>query len=1074
MPRSTFRSPLFLLAPVIMLVLIGCGGGSSNSSENSSVPEGPSFSFANVPQHVSIGQGGVASIQLNIVSPASNFTVRCSAEGLPSGVTASFSPNPVAANTAVIMTLTASSNAPISGDAFFNVSGISTGGQTATASLGINVELSSSHASNNRTSFVRTEDTPRALVYDPTHNLIFSSALELNCVDVISVATQQVIKCVPVSGALGVSLSADNSRVLVGTQTNQVAWIDTSSLQVVERDVIPQVASGVSGCFFTAGYSNYPLTTQAFQAANGKVLLFSDWGYLDLSSAGNFDLNSSTIVEWDPIAQTSSIRMCGGGVVSVSADHSKILIGGNGSPTVYDSATDTFTPVPGFESEVFEPAMNPTGTQFALLDGSPVITFFNSQLAPVGSVNLTICCGYRPKGAVYSSDGKYLYVELPNPIPLLVTINTATFQVVGTAPTYSSEDAYSGAYVVGPPQAADATGMVYVLGDHGVEFDDATNYQSIPAGAIPAPAVIISTPDEGPLNSTTSTQITTQGFTTPPDAYFGPQEQLSGFLYNGVNLQSTAPPSSVAGPVNIKVIEPNGVMGMMPQGFTYGSLGLHFGDIATAPSGNGVDLFGYGFDADVQGAPVSVTIGSSTASLQSTHLIPAQIPYPFPMQHLQVRAAGGPPGAADITISSPAGTATIPKGFHYLQSVSDFSSPDSFQFLLYDQHRNCVYMTAVDHVDVFNADTDSFSGQIPVPSLRGTRLLSGLSLTPDGSKLLVGNLSDDSVAIINPDNPTVGATAVNLPLTGAIQSGIGPFEIAATSTNTAFISQTIAGSSTGGGAGLYQLDIASLQATLVSGLQLGASYLASSTDGSTVLLAGLGPSTNPTSIWKASTGAWQSHIFPNQDWTDVAISGDGNRGTFTMDPLSAFLFPYVFDSQVNLLAQSNFSDFQAIIEGPGIQFDQTGSLIYTLNYAGIDIIDGQTGQLRERIYLSESPAYRLAPLAYKPIAVDPSGDTIFLATTSGLTAIKLDAVPLGIGSVTPSAGPAGTQIVLRGTGFVSGTSVTLNGSPAATSFVDSSTLQVTIPSSLAPGVAQIVLAKPDGSTYSLDAGFTTQ
>jgi hypothetical protein len=127
-------------------------------------------------------------------------------------------------------------------------------------------------------------------------------------------------------------------------------------------------------------------------------------------------------------------------LVSSSFDHSEILIAGQGEPTIYDSATDSFTPIPGYQSGIYEPAMNPAGTQFALIDGLPLIQFFNTQMRLVGSTNLTVVG--RPSGAVYSPDGNYLYIVLPNPLPVLVTVDTSTFQVVGTAPAYFSNIAY--------------------------------------------------------------------------------------------------------------------------------------------------------------------------------------------------------------------------------------------------------------------------------------------------------------------------------------------------------------------------------------------------------------------------------------------------------------------------------------------------------------------------------------------------------------------------------------------------------------------------------------------------------
>jgi hypothetical protein len=108
------------------------------------------------------------------------------------------------------------------------------------------------------------------------------------------------------------------------------------------------------------------------------------------------------------------------------------------------------------------------------------------------------------------------------------------------------------------------------------------------------------------------------------------------------------------------------------------------------------------------------------------------------------------------------------------------------------------------------------------------------------------------------------------------------------------------------------------------------------------------------------------------------------------------------------------------------------------------------------------------------MAVTPAGDQVFLLTTAGLTVVQLDAVPLGIGSVAPSTGSPGTVVTVRGTGFTSGTSATANGSSAGVSFVDASTLKITIPAALSNGPTQFILSNPDGSRFTLDAAFLVQ
>ena len=90
-----------------------------------------------------------------------------------------------------------------------------------------------------------------------------------------------------------------------------------------------------------------------------------------------------------------------------------------------------------------------------------------------------------------------------------------------------------------------------------------------------------------------------------------------------------------------------------------------------------------------------------------------------------------------------------------------------------------------------------------------------------------------------------------------------------------------------------------------------------------------------------------------------------------------------------------------------------------------------------------------------------------------MTVVQLAAVPLGIGTISPSGASVsgGTTLTIQGSGFQSATAVLFNGKTAAITFKDINTLSVVAPS-LTPGPQQIVIANPDGETVSLDAAIT--
>lgn len=190
----------------------------------------------------------------------------------------------------------------------------------------------------------------------------------------------------------------------------------------------------------------------------------------------------------------------------------------------------------------------------------------------------------------------------------------------------------------------------------------------------------------------------------------------------------------------------------------------------------------------------------------------------------------------------------------------------------------------------------------------------------------------------------------------------------------------------------------------------------------------------------------------------------------------------IFDASANMLAVTGLPEYLASTPAlEGIKLNDAGSLAYvgdflnipvvgaTSNQDVIDIFDVRHGDLRERVYLSEQ--FLPEQQAQNGLAIDPTGQNIFLLTSTGLTIVALDNVPLSIGSLSPTSGASGSTITIRGSGFTQQTTATCNGSNATVTFVEADTLQLALPTALAKGPASITLANPDGSTYNLDAVF---
>lgn len=434
--------------------------------------------------------------------------------------------------------------------------------------------------------------------------------------------------------------------------------------------------------------------------------------------------------------------------------------------------------------------------------------------------------------------------------------------------------------------------------------------------------------------------------------------------------------------------------------------------------------------------------------------------YPFiDIDEVLVVVPPGTPGAADVAITSEAGTATLAKAFNYVP-VADYSSTDTLTYVLYDPQRHWVYLSAGDHIDVFSPDTQQFLAPIVPPTVSGTRQLRGLALTPDHSKLLVANASDLSLATINPDNPS-SAVAVQVVPSG-LPNNPGPYAVAATSTGKAFVATGTAVS-----APIYVLDLSTLQVTTPFNSSLSASgnSLSPTASGDYVLMGSV--------LWSAATNQWTPALPLVND--SSAASGDGHW----------FASDYTrLDAQMIQHGQAQIPEFFSALltatDLAGEKMNATGSLLYTpvpqafgtAESNGIDITDTNAGTWVGHILLSEQIA---GPPVQSTMDYDESGNRLFLITNKGLTVVQLSAPPLSIGYLTPAKRSAsgGTTITIRGSGFESGATVRFGSAAATTTFVDSSTLQVVTPAG-STGGARVSVQNPGGSPYSLDAGFIYQ
>jgi hypothetical protein len=738
-----------------------------SASASASLLIAPPAPFSVVPSSKSLtvqyGSSASTTVSFTPGTGATDYTLELAASGVPGGIAATFSPNPVSPSSQSTPTLTAPADGPRESNVPVTITATrSTDAAQQSAQLVVSTLPPASPPSSSRSDFVRTDDTPSSIVYDSTHNLVFVCNAKLSRVDVVSPVTKQIAKSIPVPGGAGLTLTPDNSLLYVGG--SMLVAIDTASLAAVHRYTFPMN----EGEFFA---EPFPVAT-----SNGTVLMMgygsSGFGFFD-PTTGNINGNT----------QQNGCML--GYVIARSADGTKVFVASDTSPgyvSLIDVQSASCVAQREFQDFTFAAAANPNGTQFAVAVESEAIYILDANMNTLGTAPV----GGLTSGILYSPDGHLLYVvsDPTGMLPEISTVDTQTFQLLGTAPAYRGIHAGYTGELIEVPMAADATGMIFGAADYGLALDDSTFYQSFSSTAV-YPVSFGAKPAEGNINEATPVSISIGNLSATPRVWFGPN-QASGVSLSSDTLQATAPPSTVSGPVNIRIFDPDGAAAIMPQAFTYGPSPITYGTLAAGAQGGATaDLFGNGFSADVQGAAMNVVIGGQTAPVTKAEFSYNDVPYALYLQHLQVTVPPGSPGAQDITINTLDGAMTIPKGFHVLKGVEDYATADTLLDVLYDQSRQQVYLSAGDHVDVFSLASNAFLPPIIPPSLGGQRKLVGMALTPDSSKLLVANFIDDSVAIVNPDDPS-NAKAVQIVPTGTFGSPV-PHQIATTSLNTAFI-----------------------------------------------------------------------------------------------------------------------------------------------------------------------------------------------------------------------------------------------------------------------------------------------
>ena len=1077
-------------APLLILPA-GCGGAGVTSLH--APPPSPDFALSVSPSSVTISQGSTSSpIQIS-VRAVNGFsgTVQVNLSGLPAGINANPS-NPFSISSGASETLLLGVGQTVAAGNVAITAQATSGNLTHSADLDLTVESSVppqvSRSAYLRTDAISTADGPageprhRHIVYDAAnHHLIVANAAA-NRVEVASALDASLIARIDVPGVASVDLSADGKTIYAGTTTSQIAAIDSASLQVVRTWQLAGIRPAPAIVF------DRPEEVTTLAGGRALVRLRQATGSQALLTVWNPDDNSLN----DLTASAPQLFQNGVGVISRSGDHSHVLVASNdggGTAALYDASGNiVVAPKALGYGEILSAAGNGDGSQFAVVvqaGGGNLVLLLDEALniAATHIVN-------SAQGITFAHDGGKLYVTESLAAGLVVSALAAgDLHVVGETPDLTLQGIGS------TLEEAGENGLLFGLGNRGVVFLDTSQNSTLPpalATFSEAPAVF---PESGPLTGATPITLTGKNFGAGPIVRVGTQFAASVSGSTPTQIQATTPASIISGAMNVTAYFQDGTLALAPDSFSYGPQVLEvLPNTGGSPGGDTIAVYGYGFGQDA--SKVQVKFGQRSASVQKIENVQAvravlklDADYPFPLQRAILSSPSGSAGESELVLTTPAGSTAVSRGFQYLKKTHVYPKANFYKFISYDRKRKWVYASDIDHVDVFDTSTEAFTKILTPPGGPSPNsLLRQTALTPDGDELALTDFGAQSVYLVNPDT-AIGTKVFVGGIPGNVNSG--PVRVTATSRRTLFVGL---GSYVSGFSGcqacLQQMDLTSSPATVEAAPQpevsvlTGAPMLDSDADGNSVYFSCAAAPGQPMASWSAAAPQQFMVKQTGRAASDIAAASDGHAIALRIGSAIE-----IRDQDLNLRSVTRASELEGVptrTDVPGIALHPSGALVYlpfltgpppvsapfTGLQGGVDIVDGNTGRLRIRVFLPEPFAMLAADsdgLHGRFLAIDETGAKLFAITPSGLTVVELAHVPLGFGSVSPNNANAGTgPLTIQGSGFQPETTVMVGTKSANVDFVDVNTLKITLPASLSLGPQRLTIANPGGEVISID------
>lgn len=594
-------------------------------------------------------------------------------------------------------------------------------------------------------------------------------------------------------------------------------------------------------------------------------------------------------------------------------------------------------------------------------------------------------------GAVISLDGNTLYL-VDQETGAVGGFDTTLFTQTGWVPSFTVNDAQSGIVI----SEIDETGLIIGPIGHGVGFVDASHLTTA------QPTLISSgyaSPSTGPLAG--GTTLTNFAAASVTDSAVLSQIFVGDAPGTGATFatspgqenaaQVTTPPSNQAGAVDLAVVLSDAGVGLVPEGFSFGPTILEvIPNGATADGGQTGVIIGYGFGDST--SQIQVTVAGQSAPVSAVYNQAPIEPYPFPTNALQFTIPPGTPATiADVTVTTPSGSATAKGAFHYTAAVESYPVTANLQSGIYDAGRDLYYFADQAQIQVLSRSTGQWLSPIALPGVGSNTQLLAISESPDGTKLAVSDFGDQAIYVLNPDSP---ASAKIYPMSldnDGFSSSLAPSGLAVTDNGMVYFdTRDINGTGT---PAFHKLNTTTSSITDLGSLQSGGANddfdrALSSPDGSKVY-ASIGDAyfwldtSNDTIHFTSASGSGSS--------PDLAVSGDGS----TVDADGELT-----DSLLNPETVLAYIDWETWFPTGviGQKLNQDGSILFQPLTDGIDMLARNTGRLLYRIQIPLTPANN-----YDPLVIAGGQNTLAIISATRVSFVDLSSLPIATEYTQPFA-----------------------------------------------------------------------